>query len=204
MSDALERLYARDYFEYLRNRGTFRKFVRKIYLADIKRLCKGDTIDFGCGTGELLAMLSKDSAGLEVNKVAVNFCRELGLHVDYYDPEVDDYGFRMIKEGEYMTFTMNHVLEHIPDSHQVIKKIFDSCSRMEISRIVITVPGYKGFNSDATHRTFIDMKYLREQKLLDNRFYKLKKYKYFPLNNEKLSHLFTHNELRIVFVQRND
>lgn len=204
MTEVSESLYAQEYFEYLRNRNLFRRLIRKFYLHNIRTFCIGETIDFGCGIGELLAILPKGSIGFEVNQVAVDFCKSKGLTVEQYIPEKDDYKFMMIEEGKYSTFTMNHVLEHIENSYVVINKIFDSCKRLGIKRIVFTVPGYKGFRLDKTHRTFIDIKYFTNNGLLDNKYYKLKRSMYFPVSWSRFSYYFRHNELRLVFDKRND
>lgn len=202
MTAPAEEIYSEDYFNYLHNRSSLRKWVRTVYLNDIKKYCIGKTIDFGCGVGELLKILPQDSVGFEVNKVVVEFCKKNGLNVNLYIPEDDDYNFRMIGTGQYKTFTMNHVLEHLQQSFNVINKIFESCDRLGIIRIVFTVPGHKGYKSDATHQTFINMDYLANTGVFDNKFYQLKVNKYFPVNSESFSKLFTHNELRLVFDKR--
>lgn len=202
MTAPAEEIYSEDYFNYLHNRSSLRKRVRTVYLNDIKKYCIGKTIDFGCGVGELLKILPQDSVGFEVNKVVVEFCKKNGLNVNLYIPEDDDYNFRMIGTGQYKTFTMNHVLEHLQQSFNVINKIFESCDRLGIIRIVFTVPGHKGYKSDATHQTFINMDYLANTGVFDNKFYQLKVNKYFPVNSESFSKLFTHNELRLVFDKR--
>jgi hypothetical protein len=66
------------------------------------------------------------------------------------------------------------------------------------------VPGYKGYKSDKTHRTFIDKKYFADHGLLSNKNYKLRISKYFPVNNARFGYYFMHNELRLVFDKRND
>jgi len=202
MEPVKEGLYAEEYLFYLRNRNFIRKLIRRIYLLDIRKYCKGKAIDFGCGVGELLSKLPEGSIGFEINSLAIDFCRSQGLTVLHYFPEKDNYNFEMIPEGKYITFTMNHVLEHIENSFAVIEKIFESCSRLGIERIVFTVPGYKGFNYDKTHRTFIDVKYFSDNGLLNNKNYELRLSKYFPVNNAKFGHYFTHNELRLVFDKR--
>ena len=204
MSDIQDNLYAQEYFDYLHNRGSVRKFIRRFYLNDISKYCIGKTVDMGCGTGELLKLLPEGSMGFEVNKVAVDFCKHQNLNVQLYNFEEDDYRFQMINKSEFKTFTMNHVLEHIEESYKIIEKIFESCKRLEIERIVFTVPGYKGFKSDKTHRTYITRKYLSIHRLFNNKSYVLKQSKYFPVNSEKFGHIFTHNELRLVFNKRND
>ena len=202
MTATAEEIYSPDYFEYLKNRSPIRKKVRTIYLNDIRKYCLGKTIDFGCGVGELLKTLPRGSVGLEVNKVVVDFCKKNGLNVNLYVPEEDGYNFRMIEAGNYETLTMNHVLEHLANSCEVINKIFESCDRLGIKRIVFTVPGHKGYQSDATHQTFINMDYLISTGVRDSKYYQLRVNKYFPVNSEAFSRVFTHNELRLVFDKR--
>jgi 2-polyprenyl-3-methyl-5-hydroxy-6-metoxy-1,4-benzoquinol methylase len=202
MTATAEEIYSNDYFNYLHNRSSFRRKVRTLYLNDIKKYCIGRTIDFGCGVGELLKTLPEGSIGFEVNKVVVGFCKKNGLNVDLYVPEEDNYDLKMIGPGEYETFTMNHVLEHLESSSKVITKIFESCNRLGIKRIVFTVPGHKGYKADATHQTFINMDYLIKTGITDNKYYELKVNKYFPVNSESFSKFFTHNELRLVFDKR--
>jgi hypothetical protein len=192
-------LYDKEYFEYLLNRGGFRKYVRGFYLRNIKRYCKGQTIDFGCGVGELLKILPKGSIGLEINPVAVSYCQSVGLDVKLYSPKADNYKLDMLPKGRFSTFTMNHVLEHLEESHKTIKILFETCHRLGIERIVFTVPGIKGYKSDNTHQTFINKIYFEDYELTDNEHYKLKRAKYFPINSELFSRFFTHNELRLVF-----
>lgn len=199
MSIPEENPYSTDYFEYLHQRSAVRKWIRSYYLRDIRKYCFGPTIDFGCGTGELLRMLPAGSMGFEVNPVATAYCRSEGLNVDLYDPLVDDYRFDMIAHGQFISFTMNHVLEHIEDAHLVADKIYNSCHRIGIRRIVLTIPGVKGYDSDATHRTFIDKNYFDQHGLLDHSLYKFSSSKYFPLNIKAFGKIFTHNELRLIF-----
>jgi SAM-dependent methyltransferase len=194
--------YAQEYFNYLHDRSPIRKKIRTVYLNDIRKYCIGKTIDFGCGIGELLKILPEGSAGLEVNKVVVDYCKKQNLNVNLYMPENDNYNFQLINAEDYETFTMNHVLEHIENSSEIINKIFESCHRLGIKRIVFTVPGHKGYKTDKTHRTFINMDYLRKKGILNNKYFDLRLSKYFPVNSEGFSHIFTHNELRIVFDKR--
>lgn len=202
MTATAEEIYSKEYFEYLHNRSAFRKKVRTIYLNDIRKYCIGKTIDFGCGVGELLKTLPEGSIGYEVNKVVVDFSQKNGLNIHLYVPEEDNYEFKMIEPGKYETFTMNHVLEHLENSSEVMKNIFESCERLGIKRIVFTVPGHKGYQTDSTHQTFINMNYLIKNGVTDNKYYQLKLNKYFPVNSEAFSRLFTHNELRLVFDKR--
>src|SRR6185436_4468474 len=123
MTATAEEIYSQDYFDYLHNRSSFRKRIRTLYLNDIKKYCIGKTIDFGCGVGELLKILPAGSIGYEVNKVVVDHCQKNGLNIHLYVPEEDNYELKMIEAGKYETFTMNHVLEHLDRSSDIINKI---------------------------------------------------------------------------------
>ena len=192
-------LYGEEYFQYLVKRSYLQKIIRKIYLYDIKKYCIGKTIDLGCGVGELLQVLPNGSMGFEVNFVAVNYCRSKGLNVMLFEPDKDDYSFQLIEKNSYESFTMNHVLEHLEDAYAVINKIFAACYKLGIKRLVFTVPGIKGFQSDKTHKVFIDLNFFRTNGLLNNDHYRLQKWKYFPFNHKSFSKIFVHNELRLVF-----
>ena len=194
--------YGQEYLDYLRSRGFVRTLVRRLYLRDIRKYCIGRTIDFGCGIGSLLAMLGEGSIGYDINDVAVTYCRVKGLDVENYSPQMDDYQLNMVPANTYVSFTMNHVLEHLENSYLVIKKIFNGCHRLGIKRIVFTVPGSKCYKNDETHRTFVNKQYFKEHGLLETEFYKLTLSKYFPFNATGVDRYFTHNELRMVFEKR--
>jgi SAM-dependent methyltransferase len=192
-------LYAEQYFEYLRHRSGWRKQVRQLYLRDIRQECTGKTIDLGCGVGELLKWLPEGSIGLEINSFAVRYCQAQGLDVALYDPASDDYRLDGFDQRGFSTLTMNHVLEHLDNPAQVLFKLFESGKRLSIQRFVFTVPGWKGYLSDPTHRTFIDIGYLEKSGVFKYPHYRLLRAKYFPLNHIFFSNKLTHNELRIVF-----
>lgn len=191
--------YGQAYLDYLTNRSRVRRWIRRAYLQDIRAYCTGRTLDFGCGVGELLALLPEGSMGMEVNAEAVAFCVANGLSVQHYEPESDQYRLDALEPGRYQTFTMNHVLEHLPDPADVLSRLFDSCVRLGICRIVLTVPGRKGYSSDRTHLTFVDEAYLRDHGLLDRPDFALRLHKHYPVNWRTFGDWFTHNEYRLVF-----
>jgi SAM-dependent methyltransferase len=195
-------LYGQAYFDYLHHRSSLRRRIRRWYLQDIRSLCRGRTVDFGCGAGELLAMLPQGSVGLEVNPVAVAYGQSRGLDVRLYDPASDGYRLDMLSPGTFDTFTANHVFEHLDDSAAHIAALFTSCFRLGIRRLVITVPGRRGFATDPTHRTFVDEDYLRLHGVTDRPEYTLVASRYYPINSPFFSRFFAHNELRLVFDQR--
>ena len=60
---------------------------------------------------------------------------------------------------------MSHVLEHFADAAVVISALLRSCERLGIERVVVVVPGLRGYRSDATHKTFIDLAYIDRNRL---------------------------------------
>ncbi len=192
-------LYAEQYFEYLHRRSWWRKQVRQGYLRDIRQQCTGKTIDLGCGVGELLKLLPEGSLGLEINPFAVRYCQAEGLNAALYNPVSDDYRLEGLENAGFSSLTMNHVLEHLDAPCLVVSKLFETGKRLSIQRFVFTVPGWKGYLSDPTHRTFVDMAYFEKNGLLNHPRYRLIQARYFPFNHSFFSNNLTHNELRIVF-----
>jgi hypothetical protein len=83
--------YDQTYTDYQDGRSGFCKVLRAFFLKNALRHVKGKTIDFGCGTGELLALLPKGSVGFDVNPYSVDYCVKNNLDVRRYFPEIDHY-----------------------------------------------------------------------------------------------------------------
>lgn len=192
------------YTEYQLRRGLFRKLIRRLYLKNILKYVKGRAIDFGCGIGELLSLLPEGSIGLEINKASVEYCLKRGMNVSLYEMDLDHYTFKNIKPNYYQSFIMNHVLEHIDNPANVFAKILTACNRLGIERVILVVPGEKGYKFDRTHRTFIDVDFLRSHGLLDKEGYLLKEHRYFPINKKWPGKIFTHHELVVIYGRKND
>lgn len=195
-----EKLYAEDYTAYQLERSAFRRWIRNnLYIRNMVRFATGPTIDFGCGVGEVLERLPTGSVGLEVNEVTVAYCRSRGLDVRFYDPETDDYQLGDFVPGRYKSLLMAHVLEHLTDSHEVIRKLLGAGGRLGLERLIFVVPGVKGFQHDATHQTFLDKAYFGQHNLYQTNGYRVIHQAYFPVNSRWFSSLFTHNELVTVY-----
>lgn len=182
-----------------RSRHPLRRLIKNFYMDNIMRDIKGRTIDLGCGAGQLLARLPGGSLGLEVNPFLVEALKRKGLNVAHYDPAVDDFTLRDLKNNYFSTMVMAHVLEHFADSASVLRKLFRSCARLGIERLVFVVPGAKGFKSDKTHKTFIDRSFLERQRLIDCEGYAMIKSLYFPVNMEWMGRFLTYQEFKFVY-----
>jgi SAM-dependent methyltransferase len=191
--------YNREYTQYQLERSWLRKVIRRSYMNHTAAFVRGRAIDFGCGIGDLLKMLPPGSLGLEINKATVDYCRGIGLNVSIYDLAHDDYQFNDLKPGFYNTFIVSHVLEHLDNADNVFRQMASSCLRLGIQRIILVVPGQKGFAYDKTHRTFIDKGYLHRNNLQNVLGYSISITKHYPFNASWAGKYFTHNELLVVY-----
>ena len=195
-------LYGQEYTDYQAKRSHWRKVLRRFYLRHALKHIAGKTIDFGCGTGELLRLLPSGSVGLEINQASVAYCQDQKLAVALYQPEEDGYKFGFLPVNTYRTFVMVHVLEHLAGAGNIMRCIFASCDRLGIERIVIVVPGMKGFAGDPTHKTFVNKQYIQDNGLAFLSGYYLKREKYFPVNLSWVGKVCKHNEYLIIYEKK--
>ncbi len=193
--------FSRDYAaeQLRRSRHSFRKIIKRLYVRNILKDVIGPSIDFGCGAGQLLARLPYGSVGVEVNPFLIDELTGVGLNVIHYDAEVDRFELANFPENYYSTFIMSHILEHFADAAQVIKTLLHSCRRLGIKRIILVLPGWKGYLSDHTHKTYVDIHYLQINGLIYCEGYLLSRQRYFPINKESIGKYFVFHELIVVF-----
>jgi SAM-dependent methyltransferase len=176
-----------------------RRLVKSFYLRNILRHVTGPSIDFGCGAGQLLERLPEGSIGLEVNPALVEALRARRLNVMRYDPAADGLSLAALSGQRYSTFIMAHVLEHFADAAHTLRALLRACRRLEVGRFILVVPGWKGYLSDATHRSFVDRGYLEREGLLSCEGYALGEASYFPIDYEAMGRHFVFHELTAVF-----
>jgi 2-polyprenyl-3-methyl-5-hydroxy-6-metoxy-1,4-benzoquinol methylase len=104
----------------------------KIYLPLIYQAGAGsdDTpvLDIGCGRGELLELFKEEgisARGVDLNRVMVNECKELGLHVE--EKEAVSY-LRNLPTNSLGAVTGIHVIEHL--SFKKLVALFDETLRV--------------------------------------------------------------------------
>jgi len=192
--------YGRSYTQYqIKKRGTARRLTREFYLNASLGLLKGKTIDIGCGPGELLRKLPKGSIGLEINRITVAHGHSMGLNIQHYNPQKDRYQLCGLEPGQYESLILSHVLEHLENPEQVLRTLLRSARRLEVKRVVVIVPGKKGFFFDPTHKTFIRPIFFKKIKLEVSEGFKLVRQRYFPVDIKFLERLFTYLELQVVY-----
>ena len=182
-----------------RSRHPLRRFIKRFYLNSVLEDVHGPTIDLGCGAGQLLARLPAGSLGIDINPALVEHLRSIGMNVLAYDAASDDFALRGFRENCYKTLVISHVLEHFQDAASVMHSLWRACLRLGIDTIVVVVPGAKGYASDATHKTFVNVRFIEAQGLRQVEGFQLAKVRYFPINWERVGERFTFHELKLVY-----
>jgi SAM-dependent methyltransferase len=193
--------YNAHYTAYQQDANFLQRLFRCYHVQYIVKQTTGRTIDFGCGIGNVLKRLPHGSVGFEINDSAVAYCRKMGLDVRLYNPLEDNYEFRECMPGQFETFVMLHVLEHLEEPGRILGKILNSCGRLNIKKIIIEVPGQKGFHFDPTHKVYVDRAFFYNNGLNNVSGYSITRMLYFPLNCERACRIFTHNGLIVTYEQ---
>lgn len=93
----------------------------RLILAHLKKKKDIALLDVGCGEGSFLLKLNGKKflkSGVEINQEGVDFCRKKGLRI--YHQKIREVNF----EGkQFEVITMWHVLEHLTDPVETLKKI---------------------------------------------------------------------------------
>lgn len=154
--------YDQIYFNYLTKRSLIGKYYRTYFLYPrLNRYLKGRLLDVGCGIGDMLSY-RKNTIGLDVNPLNVDFCKNRELEVYVMEPNVIPFGHET-----FDTVLLDNVLEHIEKPSLLLKEIRRVLKPDGI--LLIGVPGIKGYQSDDDHKVFYDEKKLYAL-ALKNRF----------------------------------
>jgi trans-aconitate methyltransferase len=193
-------LYGENYTHYQLDRSRFRRFVRRFYLDSAARKVSGATIDFGCGIGALLKRLPAGSIGLEVNPVSVEHCIAQRLEAEVYDADTDNWSLGILgRERGFKSLVASHVLEHLDDPMDKLSRLLKAANRLGIERVLVIVPGRRGYATDDTHRTFIDLEMLSQPAVVAGTGFALEASEYFPGNVRVIGNWFPHHELQATF-----
>ena len=136
-----------EYLNYLRNISWKGKVYRNYILYPlIERWSKGEVLDLGCGIGNFLKRNNK-FVGVDVNQDCVNYCQSLGLNAIKMNIDVLPF-----ENYSLDTVVLDNVLEHIEEPANLINEII-RVLRTE-GRLIILVPGEKGYEKDNDHKVF--------------------------------------------------
>ena len=191
--------YGQSYTAYQTRRSRLRQFIRRFYLARAASRISGPAIDYGCGAGDLLALLPEGSLGLEVNPYSVEYCLSRGLKAYPLEPGQLLENIPAVSASNANSLICSHVLEHLPDPAGALLQLSRSCRALGIGKLVVIVPGKKGFLHDPTHQVFIDEQYLEAKHLYALEGFEVVEKSYVPGNLANVGKFFTHHELMIVY-----
>lgn len=193
-----DRRYAAE--QLRRSRHPLRRFIKGFYLRHILRnVLPGPCIDFGCGAGQLLKRLPLGSVGLEVNPHLIESLQSEGLTVHQARAELQDFELVNFAAGGFRTLVIAHVLEHLSEPAAAFGILLAACQRIGVERVIVIVPGAKGYASDHTHKTFIDSSYLKTYMTLNGENFVLSSLSYFPGPWEWVGRYFIFHEMMMVF-----
>lgn len=187
---------------YQLQRSAVRRLVRRAYLRSEREQLLGTTLDFGCGVGDLLAMLPQGSMGLEYNHATVAHCCSLGLDVSHYDGFADDWSLSVLPAGRcFESMAICHVLEHLDAPMHILNRLLAAAEGLGVKRVLVAVPGKAGFESDSTHLTFVDRHMLEAREVVEGTKFRIANAKYFPGDLRRIGDSFVHHELQALFTR---
>jgi SAM-dependent methyltransferase len=142
--------------KYRRGRGLYlRLLVYPKYLKALGERCGREIVDCGCGTGEFLRFCQTSripARGIDWNEHLVARCRQAGL-----DASVADITTYEPPNGKLHNLLCDNVIEHLTAAEiesffAKLRQIVDVGGKM-----LVVVPGKKGYRSDPSHRTFVTL-----------------------------------------------
>lgn len=138
-----------EYFKYLKRRSRLGNIYRQNWLYPrLTRRLKGRTLDLGCGIGDMLIYRS-NTVGVDINPNTVAFCKTRGVEAHLMTPDTLPFS-----EMEFDSVLMDNVLEHLKEPAPLLTEVRRVLSTK--GRLLIGVPGLKGFNSNPDHKIQYD------------------------------------------------
>jgi len=161
------------YYSYLKNRNWKGRLYRKYWL--YPAICRNigqdeKVLDVGCGIGDFLRY-RKNTFGVEINEKAVFYCLKEGFNVCKMEADVLPF-----QSSVFDCVVLDNVLEHIQEPEPILKEINRVLNKK--GKVIIGVPGKKGFDRDSDHKIFYDKNRLLE--CLESNGFKVKKTFYMP------------------------
>jgi SAM-dependent methyltransferase len=182
--------YKKNYYEYLKKRSLIGLLYRKYVL--YPSVCKhlnGHVLDIGCGIGDFLKFRA-NTVGVDINEETVRHCCELGL-----DARVMNENILPFESKKFDAIVLDNVLEHIIDPTLLLIEI--SRVLKQKGKLLVGVPGVKGFKRDPDHKIFYDLEMLI--KLMNQNNFSYVTHFYQPITFMNLSMLISQHSLYSVY-----
>lgn len=163
--------------------------VQRPYRWNLTRLRLGRTLDVGCGIGRNLLNLPPGSVGVDHNPRSVELARGRGLQA----LTTEEFLAGAEHRAPFESMLIAHVLEHMtPEQGIEIVRTYLPFVR---HKVVAICPQERGYDSDATHVTFLDATAMRE--ILEQAGVRVDRAYSFPLPR-RFGRFFTYNETVVV------
>ena len=182
-----------------RQRNPIRKLIKSFYVSRVLKHVSGASVDLGCGAGQILERLPPGSLGIELNPFLLESLNQRGLRAIPAVESPDRLNLSGLKPNQFDTLILSHVLEHFDSAHQILRNLLQDCAQLGISKVIVVVPGKTGYDSDSTHKTFVNVDYLHSHSLMSCEGFKITHSSYFPGNFKFISGLFIYHELMVVY-----
>jgi hypothetical protein len=182
-----------------RKQNPLRRIIKSFYVSSVLRHVRGRTVDVGCGAGPILERLPAGSVGIEVNPVLVSQLKAQGLDVRTATPDPTRIDLGAVAGERFQSLVLSHVLEHFDHADKVLRQLLADAAGLGIDTVVIVVPEWVGYQSDATHKTFVTMDYLTKANVLSCEGFRLQHNTRFPSNTSWAGRYFIYNELMLVY-----
>lgn len=142
----------KSYQEYLNTRSHLALIYRNYFLyPKIEKNLIYPCIDIGCGIGDFLKFSKKTIYGVDINSDLISQCAKEGLDVGLiYDDKIPS------NDSAFNSAILDNVLEHISEPEFTLKETYRILN--ENARLIIGVPGIKGYTLDIDHKIYYDDK----------------------------------------------
>jgi SAM-dependent methyltransferase len=121
-------------------------------------LCKGKTLDVGCGPGRYLSFLP-DATGIDHNPEFIFYARRRGFKV-FLSQEFDEDFDKSLQRFDTLLFS--HILEHMEfqQACEFVKKYLPTLKPG--GKVIIIVPDGISFKNDPSHRCYFDCNLIKK------------------------------------------